>query len=76
MNRVIDNDFLKIIENNDFCYLVSFLTDDVILDVFGKKIFQLYSFFGIEFFNIGYDKICLINSFCIFSHYPCKHYLL
>lgn len=68
MNRVIDNDFLKIIENSDFCYLVSFLTDDVILDVFGKKIFQLYSFFGIEFFNIGYDKICLINSFSIIEY--------
>lgn len=67
-NRVIDDNFLKIILNKDFGYLVSYLSDDVILDVFGKKIFQLYSFFGIEFFNIGYDKICLLNSFSIIEY--------
>lgn len=57
--------FFKLMDNNEFCYFLSFLEDDTILSFFGKKIYQLYSFFGISLFEIGYENISLINSFSI-----------
>lgn len=55
----------KMMDNAEFCHFVSFLTDDVILDFFGKRINQLYLYFGSSLFELGYDNICLINSFSI-----------
>lgn len=60
-----DSSIFKMMDLKEFSKFVLLLEDNVILDVFGKKIFQLYLFFGISLFEIGYDKICLINEFSI-----------
>lgn len=64
-NKKFNFSFLKILSESEFFNLVSYFNDDSIMNTFGKKIYQLYLYFGVEIFKIGYTKINLINNFSI-----------
>lgn len=64
-NKKFDISILKIYSNEQLSRLVKYFNDDSILLVFGKKIYQLYLYYGIEIFKIGYKKIETINNFSI-----------
>lgn len=64
-NKKFDISILKIYSNEQLSRLVKYFNDDSILLVFGKKIYQLYLYYGIEIFKIGYKKIETINIFSI-----------
>ena len=64
-NKKFDVALLKMLDNNEFYNFVSYLNENTIKDFFGKKIYQLYQFYGNNLFKIGFDKINSISNFSI-----------
>lgn len=60
-----DTSILKICSNEEFCNFISYFDEDSILLFFGKKIYQLYLYYGVQIFRMGFDKINVLNSFSI-----------
>lgn len=64
-NKRFDVSLLKMLDNDEFYNFVSYLDDNTKKDFFGKKIYQLYQFYGNTLFRIGYEKINSIGMFSI-----------